>query len=107
MIHIGFNGYALWPVGRLIEIFFGHARFALIYLLGGLCGSGTSFIFSRGASLGASGAIMAIFGAEMVFLYQNRRLLGGKRGNFTITAAVGDAVVIFCSATVLQLYAAW
>jgi rhomboid protease GluP len=75
-VHIFFNGIALWQFGQSVERFFGHTRFALIYFLGGLCGSIASFIFTRGLSVGASAAIFAIFGAEMVFLYRNRRLLG-------------------------------
>jgi len=75
-VHIFFNGLALWQFGQSVERFFGHTRFALIYFLGGLCGSIASFIFTRGLSVGASAAIFAIFGAEMIFLYRNRRLLG-------------------------------
>ncbi len=74
--HIFFNGLALWSFGQTVERFFGHVRFALIYFLGGLCGSIASFIFTRGVSVGASGAIFAIIGAEMIFLYHNRQLLG-------------------------------
>jgi len=76
MAHIFFNGLALWSFGQTVERFFGHVRFALIYILGGLCGSLASFIFTRGLSVGASGAIFAIIGAEMIFLYHNRQLLG-------------------------------
>jgi rhomboid protease GluP len=75
-IHIFFNGVALWSFGQSVERFFGHLRFSLIYLLGGLCGSLASLIFTRGVSVGASAAIFAIIGAEMIFLYHNRRLLG-------------------------------
>jgi rhomboid protease GluP len=75
-IHIFFNGIALWQFGQSVERFFGHTRFAIIYFWGGLCGSIASFVFTRGLSVGASAAIFAIFGAEMVFLYHNRRLLG-------------------------------
>jgi membrane associated rhomboid family serine protease len=74
--HAFFNGLALWQFGQSVERFFGPRRFAIIYLLGGLCGSIASFILTRGLSAGASGAILAIAGAEMAFLYQNRRLLG-------------------------------
>jgi rhomboid protease GluP len=76
LAHIFFNGWALWSFGQTVERLFGHTRFVLIYFLGGLCGSIASFIFTRGLSVGASGAIFAIFGAEMVFLYHNRRVLG-------------------------------
>jgi rhomboid protease GluP len=74
--HLLFNALALWSFGRSVEAFFGTGRFGLIYLLGGLCGSVFSFIFTQGISVGASGALFAIFGAEMVFLYQNRALFG-------------------------------
>lgn len=75
-VHLLFNGLALWVFGRTVESVFGTARFALIYFLGGLTGSLASLVFTRGLSVGASGAIFAIFGAEMVFLYRNRELLG-------------------------------
>jgi len=75
-VHLLFNGLNLYFFGRSVEAFFGRARFGAIYILGGLAGSLTSFIFTRGNSVGASGAIFAVIGAEMVFLYLNRKLLG-------------------------------
>lgn len=77
-VHLLFNGLALFSFGRLVEAFFGTGRFGLIYILGGLSGSIASFIFTRGNSVGASGAIFAIFGAEMVYLYLNRNILGKR-----------------------------
>ena len=74
--HIAFNGYALYIIGRDVESLFGTVRFALIYFLGGLSGSLASFVFISAPSLGASGAIFAIFGAEMVYFYQHRELHG-------------------------------
>src|SRR5262245_42893071 len=47
-IHIFFNAIALWSFGQSVERFFGHARFILIYFLGGLCGSVASFVLTRG-----------------------------------------------------------
>ena len=86
-IHIFFNMYALYLFGSILEPLFGHRRFAIIYLLGGLTGSALSVILGdpnpplaqtvfAGASVGASGAVFAIFGAEMVFIYRHRDLLG-------------------------------
>jgi rhomboid protease GluP len=76
--HILFNMYALWIIGQMVEGFFGHVRFALVYFLGGLGGSVLSVLLNPPAvtSVGASGAVFAIFGAEMVYLYQHRKLLG-------------------------------
>ncbi len=76
LAHLIFNGMALWLYGRIVESFFGHVRFVIIYLLGGLTCSLASFFLTRGSSVGASGAIFAIFAAEMVFLFQNRKTFG-------------------------------
>jgi rhomboid protease GluP len=80
-MHIFFNGYALYVIGRDVEALFGHIRFAIIYFLGGLSGSLASFIFTSAPSVGASGAIFAIFGAEIVYFYHHRHLHGemGRR----------------------------
>ncbi|MCL4236999.1 MAG: rhomboid family intramembrane serine protease [Anaerolineae bacterium] len=76
LTHLIFNSYALFVLGRDVEALFGTPRFAIIYLLGGLSGSLASFIFTDAPSVGASGAIFAIFGAEMVYFYQHRELHG-------------------------------
>lgn len=77
-LHLIFNAYALFAFGASVERFFGHVRFALIYLLGGLGGSVLSVVLGGPDtySVGASGAVFAIFGAEFIFLYQHRKLLG-------------------------------
>ncbi len=80
--HVFFNVYALYIVGRAVEPVFGRLRFLLIYLLGGLTGSALSLALGglTGASVGASGAVFAIFAAHAVHLYQNRRLYANVRG---------------------------
>lgn len=80
--HIFFNGYALYMIGSYVERLFGHTRFAIIYLLGGLTGSILSVVMGditrNVGSVGASGAVFAVFGAEMVYLYFHRELLGQR-----------------------------
>jgi len=78
ILHIGFNMYALYIIGMTVERFFGSVRFALVYFLGGLSGSILSVLLNDAStfSVGASGAVFAIFGAEMVFIYKHRKLLG-------------------------------
>lgn len=78
ILHIFFNMYALYAFGTFIEWIYGHGRYALLYLLGGLSGSLLSALFgeSFSRSVGASGAIFAIFGANIVFLYRQRAVLG-------------------------------
>ncbi len=79
-VHLIFNMYILYAVGTQIERLFGHLRFALIYLLGGLAGSVLSVVLGadNAYSVGASGAVFAILGAEFVYLYQHRKLLGAR-----------------------------
>lgn len=73
--HILFNSLALYYIGSNIERLFGHVRFALIYFLGGLAGS-VAMLFVGLGGLGASGAVFAVWGAEVVFFYQHRALFG-------------------------------
>lgn len=76
--HIIFNMFALYFIGTTVERFFGHIRFIIIYILGGLAGSVMDVVLSQPMvmSVGASGAIFAIFGAQYMFWYQHRKLFG-------------------------------
>ncbi|MCA9915816.1 MAG: rhomboid family intramembrane serine protease, partial [Anaerolineae bacterium] len=73
--HILFNSLALYYIGSNVERLFGHTRFALIYFLGGLAGS-IAMLFAGVGGLGASGAVFAIWGAEVAFFYKHRALFG-------------------------------
>lgn len=81
LLHIGFNMYALIAFGGGLERRYGHGRFLLLYILGGFAGSVFSFLFSTAYSIGASGAIFGLIGAEGIFLYQNRKLFGSRVKN--------------------------
>lgn len=78
--HILFNMYALFSLGTGLERYFGHGRFIVLYVLSAFTGNVFSFISSAEytASAGASTAIFGLLGAEAVFLFLNRRLLGGQ-----------------------------
>jgi rhomboid protease GluP len=76
ILHIGFNMYALYSIGRGLEQYYGSLRFLLLYLIGGLAGNTASFIFSTANSLGASTALFGIVAAQGVFIYHNRKLFG-------------------------------
>ncbi len=82
-LHILFNAYIIYQAGTSLERVFGHARFAIIYLLGGVFGSILSALLNEPAvfSVGASGAAFALIAAELVFVYRHRELLGelGRR----------------------------
>ena len=78
LLHVAFNMYALFAFGPSLERYYGHAGFTLLYFLAGFTGNVLSFIFSLAPSLGASTAIFGLVGAEAVFLYRNRKLLGNQ-----------------------------
>jgi len=76
--HIIFNMLSLYFIGSTVERFFGHIRFALVYILGGLAGSVLSVLLNPPLvpSVGASGAVFAVFGAQYIFWYRHRKLFG-------------------------------
>ena len=80
IMHIGFNMYALYVFGIGLERRYGHGRFFLLYILSGFAGAVFSFLFSNAYSIGASGAIFGLIGAEGIFLVQNRKLFGAQVG---------------------------
>ncbi len=76
ILHIAFNMYALYIFGPGLERYFGRARFLALYGLSGFAGNVASLMFSTANSLGSSTAIFGLLGAQGVFVYQNRELLG-------------------------------
>ncbi|HEY1043251.1 MAG TPA: rhomboid family intramembrane serine protease [Telluria sp.] len=69
MLHIAFNMIVLFQVGGLVERLFGSLRFALLYLIAGVCGSLASVLWNPFVnSVGASGAIFGIIGGLLAFV---------------------------------------
>ncbi|MDQ1176310.1 membrane associated rhomboid family serine protease [Microbacterium sp. SORGH_AS 421] len=65
--HVGLNMLALWFIGRSLEPLLGRGRFLALYLIGALGGSVAVALLAPGVStVGASGAIFALFGALLV-----------------------------------------
>lgn len=77
IVHLAFNMWALWDVGRVAERFYGNVQFLMIYLLAGLFGSLASLFFAGrvAVSVGASGAIFGVIGALLAALVGQRRRL--------------------------------
>jgi len=75
-LHIGFNMYALFIIGPMLEKKYGIWPFIGLYLIGGLWGNTLSFLLSPNPSLGASTAIFGLIAAQGVYVYKNRHLLG-------------------------------
>ena len=98
VVHLALNMWALWDVGRLVERLLGRTRFLFLYLASGVCGNLLSLVVqgNQAVSGGASGAIFALYGALLVFLWRERRQvdkgefrwLFGAAGVFTVFALV-------------------
>jgi rhomboid protease GluP len=73
LLHLAFNMWALWSVGRLTERLLGSASYLLLYLFAGLCGSLASLYWHPLTnSAGASGAIFGVLGGLLAFMVNPR-----------------------------------
>lgn len=78
-LHLGMNMLVLWLLGQGVETYFGHARYALLYLVAGLAGSAGALVWSPNAlTVGASGAIWGIMGAALVLERRRIYVFGGQ-----------------------------
>ncbi|MGV9578448.1 rhomboid family intramembrane serine protease [Streptomyces sp. NPDC003509] len=72
VMHLVFNMFALWNLGRMVEDQLGRARYLALYLLSAVGGSVLVYLVSpETTAVGASGAI---FGLAASFYVINRRL---------------------------------
>jgi membrane associated rhomboid family serine protease len=77
LIHLAFNCYALYVLGRLIETLSNRAHLAIVFLLSAIGGNLLSLIFMPGdvPSVGASGGIIGFLGYLAVYGYRRREIL--------------------------------
>jgi membrane associated rhomboid family serine protease len=81
-VHLGGNMLYLWIFGDNVEDRFGHAKFAIFYLLCGLAATFAQLAFnlkSNVPNLGASGAIAGVLGAYILLFPKGKvRVLQGQ-----------------------------
>src|SRR3954447_16838973 len=66
-IHIGFNMYLLYILGRILEPAIGSVRFGILYFASLLAGSAGALIITPNTpTLGASGAVFGLMGAAFI-----------------------------------------
>jgi membrane associated rhomboid family serine protease len=76
IIHIGFNMFALYFLGRILEPGIGTPRFVALYFASLFAGSlGALLLDPNALTIGASGAVFGIFGATFV-IARHRRIDG-------------------------------
>ena len=96
IMHLGFNMYALFILGPMLERLYGHGRFLGLIFVSGFAGNVMSFLFSAAPSLGSSTAIFGLLGAQGVLLYQNRQFYGrvAQRALINLVVIAGINLVI-------------
>lgn len=74
IIHVLFNMYALSVFGPLLEQTLGRARFVAFYLMSAVAASAVVYLLTEPdrATVGASGAVFALFGAAIVLSIRRR-----------------------------------
>jgi len=76
ILHLLFNSYALFVLGKLLETLSNRAHLAIIFLLSAIGGGILSLIFLPGSpSIGASGGIVGFLGYLTVYGFKRRKLL--------------------------------
>jgi membrane associated rhomboid family serine protease len=67
LLHIAFNMYLLYVLGRMIEPVVGHVRFGVVYFFSLLCGSFGALLLSPDVlTVGASGAVFGLMGLAVI-----------------------------------------
>jgi len=85
-IHIGFNMYLLYLLGRMLEPALGSLRFATIYFTAMLAGAFGALFATASPTLGASGAVFGLMGAAVVELR--------GRGASVMESGIGGLILI-------------
>ncbi len=76
IMHLFFNGYALYLFGTQLEGLMGHLKFLGFFLLTGLGGNLVTYFFSfNSVSAGASGSLFGLFGAFLYLIQRHREMI--------------------------------
>jgi membrane associated rhomboid family serine protease len=97
LIHLGVNMIGLQYFGRIAENVFGSVRFLAIYFVGGILSGIAHLLLSPGLiAVGASGAILAIFGAVGAGIYKLKAVLpaGLRQRYLYFMAAIAISQVV-------------
>lgn len=91
LLHIGFNMFLLYLLGRMLEPSLGSIRFALLYFASLLAGSaGALLVTPLSFTVGASGAVFGLMGAA--FLEMRARGLDPMAGG--VFGSIGGLILI-------------
>jgi rhomboid protease GluP len=78
VLHLAFNMWVLWDLGRLVERLVGNVGFFALYFVSGIAGSLASLYWHpTTVSAGASGAVFGVAGALLGFIVLRRDTVPG------------------------------
>jgi membrane associated rhomboid family serine protease len=76
ILHLAFNAYALYILGKLVEFLSNRAHLAIVFVLSVIGGGVMSLIFIPDVpSIGASGGVIGFLGYLTAYGYKRRKLL--------------------------------
>lgn len=76
IMHIFFNGYALYILGPQMERLMGTKKYILFFLLTGIAGNLATFFFNFvSISAGASGSLFGLFGALLYLTHRHKEMI--------------------------------
>lgn len=89
IMHIYFNGYALYVFGPQIERLMGRKKYLLFFLLTGIGGNLATFFFNfNSISAGASGSLFGLFGAFLYLIHRHKDMVS-PQGRKSILKLLG------------------
>lgn len=79
LAHVIMNSYALYNLGRLVELLANRANVAIVFILSALGGGVLSLIFNPDAvSVGASGGIVGLLSYLAVYAFKRRKFVSAE-----------------------------
>jgi rhomboid protease GluP len=95
LFHLALNGWALFQLGSLFELWLGSPRLLLVYFATGIAGSLASAWFTQAPSVGASGAIFGLMGALIAFLLRRRAALNPEGKSILMQLVAWAAINVY------------
>lgn len=93
VIHIALNMYGLYSIGPLVERLYGRGKYLVIYFVTGIIASISSYVFSIGLSVGASGAIFGLLGSVLAYAFKERNNIGKDFFKSVLSVLVANLII--------------
>lgn len=93
ILHLMFNGYGIFVLGKFLERCYGLRRMLILYLLSGTIGAFASFLINPAPAGGASGAVYGLVGGAVVFGIKYRKSLPPELGR-ALTIGLAPWIVL-------------